>query len=173
MLDDNYIVGRCTALYTPLRTQLRLSVIPDVLPLLFSRTLVCGHTFHSACIDQWVLTGASPRCPLCRRMVLPLHLWDLMWFLEMEDWRLAGRRDRLTCPCCHRPQAPTATNGSLRLKAQSLNDCDRVNKILLYFYTCLCDFVCVCVFVYVFLFFVYMSMPDQIDDLSYSLRMRC
>ncbi|KFG82902.1 hypothetical protein MANI_026815 [Metarhizium anisopliae] len=35
------------------------------------RRLTCGHEFHGACIDPWLL-GHSRTCPLCRGRVAPL-----------------------------------------------------------------------------------------------------
>jgi len=33
-----------------------------------TRTLGCGHTFHSRCVDRWkyTCTGGTPTCPMCR-----------------------------------------------------------------------------------------------------------
>jgi Ring finger domain len=39
------------------------------------RTLLCGHGFHAACIDRWVLQtsnglyGMSPHCPMCKTVI--------------------------------------------------------------------------------------------------------
>ena len=33
-----------------------------------TKTLVCRHTFHTGCIDQWIRTGHH-ECPLCRRPI--------------------------------------------------------------------------------------------------------
>lgn len=33
----------------------------------------CAHVFHAACLEQWILTGASreaTKCPMCRRPAL-------------------------------------------------------------------------------------------------------
>ena len=32
---------------------------------------VCGHTFHSACIRQWLSAGKNA-CPLCRKVAIPI-----------------------------------------------------------------------------------------------------
>lgn len=32
------------------------------------RTLRCGHTFHSSCVELWLMYGAAaPSCPVCKQ----------------------------------------------------------------------------------------------------------
>ena len=33
-----------------------------------TKELVCGHTYHGACIDSWILSGGRS-CPLCRNHI--------------------------------------------------------------------------------------------------------
>jgi hypothetical protein len=40
----------------------------DMEPAL-TRTLICGHAFHGACIDEWENTGRNFVCPLCRHPI--------------------------------------------------------------------------------------------------------
>ena len=34
----------------------------------------CGHRYHRACIDEWLLDYNSKECPTCRAIVCPLSL---------------------------------------------------------------------------------------------------
>lgn len=38
-------------------------------PMLYPKTLICGHKFHKKCIDKW--TATNPSCPTCRRYIAP------------------------------------------------------------------------------------------------------
>ena len=38
-------------------------------PMLYPKTLICGHKFHRKCIDKW--TATNPSCPNCRAYIAP------------------------------------------------------------------------------------------------------
>ena len=35
--------------------------------------LVCGHSFHAACVNRWLYGDGHGRCPMCRQRALPMQ----------------------------------------------------------------------------------------------------
>lgn len=44
-----------------------------------TRTLICGHTFHRDCIDEWI--KFDPSCPTCRQSIKPKREHHLQQFI--------------------------------------------------------------------------------------------
>jgi len=59
----------CDSQKTALLEEENCAVCLDVLSSAEQRTLPCGHSFHSACVDVWL--ARNPCCPLCRAVVTP------------------------------------------------------------------------------------------------------
>lgn len=59
------------------------------------RRLACGHSYHSACLDQWLLTNAT--CPRCRKSArisgeATRSSWFSRWLFSGSRWNRASWR---------------------------------------------------------------------------------
>ena len=48
-----------------------------------TRTLICGHTFHRKCINEWINIGRRTICPTCRRSIEPKRKHHLQQFIPI------------------------------------------------------------------------------------------
>ena len=56
--------------------------------------LVCGHVFHSSCIDEWLIKNKScPTCPICRHPVV----------CPVQQCSVQSSQPTIVCPTVVRP----------------------------------------------------------------------
>ena len=48
-----------------------------------TRTLICGHTFHRKCINEWINIGRRTICSTCRRSIEPKRKHHLQQFIPI------------------------------------------------------------------------------------------
>lgn len=73
----------CTACHHPLR--------PDACAMLDG----CGHTFHEACIREWLPRDPRSACPTCRTPATASQIVEMV-----EPVRLSKKRSTEECGCC-------------------------------------------------------------------------
>ena len=45
----------------------------------------CGHTYHFACIQQWIDSGEERRCPICRMKISKKKIINKLYFDEVSQ----------------------------------------------------------------------------------------